>query len=275
MNPSARPRLWTLAVSILLHAAVIGFLATLRFPQPIPPHYRPVALLASRYVDVAPGTAPPSPHQSSIHRLPRAFHVPDPLPQPAAATPAILDAEPALVLSTDIPQLQPPPLVKELPPVRTVKPAGFSAVESNVDMLTRRRPAEVGGFDAAAAVPDKLPAGKIASGSFGDASVAVDASRVKKSTHAASFLPAEIISKPRPVYTQEARTLRIEGEVLLEVLFGASGQARVLRTIRGLGHGLDENATAAARAIQFRPATRGDEVVDSTAVVRIVFQLAY
>ena len=86
---------------------------------------------------------------------------------------------------------------------------------------------------------------------------------------------AEILVKPRPAYTEEARRLRIEGEVLLEVLFEASGEARVLRTIRGLGHGLDENAIAAARAIQFRPAKRGDAAVDSTAVVHIVFQLAY
>jgi hypothetical protein len=42
-----------------------------------------------------------------------------------------------------------------------------------------------------------------------------------------------------------------------------------------LGHGLDENAIAAARAIQFRPAKRGDTAADSTAVVHIVFQLAY
>jgi TonB family protein len=67
----------------------------------------------------------------------------------------------------------------------------------------------------------------------------------------------------------------MEGEVLLEVLFAASGEARVLRTIRGLGHGLDENAIAAAREIQFRPAQRDGKATDSTAVVHIIFQLAF
>src|SRR5439155_18652359 len=54
--------------------------------------------------------------------------------------------------------------------------------------------------------------------------------------------PVEILFKPKPQYTQEARTLKLEGEVLLKVLFTAGGQARVLDVVQGLGHGLDENA---------------------------------
>ena len=62
---------------------------------------------------------------------------------------------------------------------------------------------------------------------------------------------------------------------MLQVLFAASGQLRVLATVRGLGYGLDENAVAAAEAIRFRPAESAGVAVDSTAVVHIVFQLAY
>lgn len=69
--------------------------------------------------------------------------------------------------------------------------------------------------------------------------------------------------------------MAIEGEVLIEVLFSASGQARVSRVLRGLGHGLDEQAVDAAERIRFRPAMRGGAPVDSSAVVHIVFQLAY
>ena len=87
--------------------------------------------------------------------------------------------------------------------------------------------------------------------------------------------PVEILSKPKPVYTEEARGRRIEGEVLLRVLFSASGQVQVLATVRGLGYGLDEQAVAAAEAIHFRPAERAGVAADSTAVVHIVFQLAY
>jgi TonB family protein len=85
----------------------------------------------------------------------------------------------------------------------------------------------------------------------------------------------EIISKPTPVYTQEARQLKLEGEVLLEVMFGATGQLHVNRVVRGLGHGLDEAAMAAANHMRFKPALRNGSPVDSTAIVHVVFQMAY
>jgi TonB family protein len=64
--------------------------------------------------------------------------------------------------------------------------------------------------------------------------------------------------------------------VLLEAVFTASGQVEVQRVVRGLGHGLDESAMSAARAIRFKPARTADgQPVDSTAIVHIVFELAY
>lgn len=109
---------------------------------------------------------------------------------------------------------------------------------------------------------------------FGDAAIE-RATRPAAKSNVASAKPIEILAKPRPEYTSEARQLQIEGEVLVEVLFAASGEASVLAVVRGLGHGLDENALAAARAIRFHPAERDGETVDSKAIVHIVFQLAY
>ena len=85
----------------------------------------------------------------------------------------------------------------------------------------------------------------------------------------------EITFKPNPAYTEEARGLKLEGEVLLEVSFGANGQLHVNRVVRGLGHGLDENAIAAANKMRFKPAMRNGQPMDSTAIVHVVFQLAY
>jgi len=87
--------------------------------------------------------------------------------------------------------------------------------------------------------------------------------------------PVEITYKPNPVYTDEARQLKLQGEVLLEVMFGANGQLRVKRVVRGLGHGLDEAAIAAANKMRFKPALRNGSAVDSTAIVHVLFQLAY
>jgi TonB family protein len=91
---------------------------------------------------------------------------------------------------------------------------------------------------------------------------------------AAKITPAEILSKPTPIYTDEARSKRIEGEVLLEVVFEASGKLRVVKIVRGLGHGLDDAAVHAAEQIRFKPALKDGQPSDSTAVVHIIFQLA-
>ncbi|MBZ5510104.1 MAG: energy transducer TonB [Acidobacteriia bacterium] len=90
----------------------------------------------------------------------------------------------------------------------------------------------------------------------------------------ADALPVQIISKPTPSYTPDARAARVEGEVLLEVEFSASGKLHVLRIVRGLGHGLDESAIRAAEQIRYKPATRGGAPIDSTATLHIVFQMA-
>jgi hypothetical protein len=49
----------------------------------------------------------------------------------------------------------------------------------------------------------------------------------------------------------------------------------VNRVVRGLGHGLDEAAIKAASQMRFKPAQRVGTPVDSTAIVHVVFQLAY
>jgi TonB family protein len=88
------------------------------------------------------------------------------------------------------------------------------------------------------------------------------------------MVPAEILSKPTPIYTEEARSKRIEGEVLLEVVFEATGRLHVVKIVRGLGHGLDDAAVHAAEQIRFKPALKDGQPSDSTAVVHIIFQLA-
>jgi TonB family protein len=90
----------------------------------------------------------------------------------------------------------------------------------------------------------------------------------------AKIVPAEILSKPTPIYTEEARAKRIEGEVLLQVILEASGKLRVLKIVHGLGHGLDDAAVHAAEQIRFKPALQDGQPSDSTVVLHIIFQLA-
>jgi TonB family protein len=111
-------------------------------------------------------------------------------------------------------------------------------------------------------------------GGFGSV-VAGTAHKTQAVTQAAAFKPVVILSKPDPVYPPEARRLHIEGQVTLSVLFGSTGNLRVLRVVEGLGHGMNQAAVAAANRITFKPAERDGRPVDSTATVHIIFQLAY
>ena len=110
---------------------------------------------------------------------------------------------------------------------------------------------------------------------FGNQEIAQNVPHVQRVDGGPATTAVEIIDKPSPVYTQEARNLRLEGEVLLEVQFGANGKLQVNRVVRGLGHGLDEAAITAANHMRFKPALRFGQAVDSTAIVHVVFQLAY
>jgi TonB family protein len=86
--------------------------------------------------------------------------------------------------------------------------------------------------------------------------------------------PVEITSKPSPAYTDEARALKVEGVVRLEVVFLASGEVRVVRVLDGLGHGLDEAAAQAAERIRFQPARAAGVAVDLRTTLHITFRLS-
>jgi TonB family protein len=115
--------------------------------------------------------------------------------------------------------------------------------------------------------------GTVAKGSFGDnmyGSAPAPAARPQEP----EATPIVVLAKPLPVYTAEARQLKIEGDVTLQVRFSASGQVQVLRVIAGLGHGLDEQAKLAAERIRFKPATKGGQPVDEVSIIHVTFQMA-
>jgi TonB family protein len=114
----------------------------------------------------------------------------------------------------------------------------------------------------------------VATGGFGSEQVVHGGPKIQAQDAGPAATPVEITFKPQPVYTDEARSLKLEGEVLLEVNFSANGTLHVNRVVRGLGHGLDEAAIAAANKMRFKPALRSGQPVDSTAIVHVVFQIA-
>jgi TonB family protein len=117
--------------------------------------------------------------------------------------------------------------------------------------------------------------GTVQAGGFAAAATGVDAPKAKQAEAVAAVQAVEILAKPNPQYSEEARKLGLEGEVLVQVVFPASGPVQVVRVTKGLGHGLDEAAVRAAEQIRFKPAMQNGQPVDFPATVHIVFQIAY
>src|SRR5688572_5505333 len=65
--------------------------------------------------------------------------------------------------------------------------------------------------------------------------------------------PLRIVSKPKPPYTDAARTNQVTGTVILKVTLLGSGQVGGITPVRRLPDGLTEQAIAAARLIKFEP----------------------
>jgi len=117
--------------------------------------------------------------------------------------------------------------------------------------------------------------GKVQSGGFADATVADNTPKKKAASGDAPTTMVDILDKPHPQYSAEGRTLRLEGDVVLDLVFQADGTVQVNQVISGLGHGLDEAAVRAAQQIKFKAAKRDGQPVDFPARVRIEFRLAY
>jgi TonB family protein len=116
--------------------------------------------------------------------------------------------------------------------------------------------------------------GKVVSSGFGD-QAATDAPKKKAAAGGPADTPVDILDKPKPEYTAEGRSLKLEGDVVIDVVFLSNGTIQVNRVVNGLGHGLDEAAVRAAQTIKFKPAKREGQPVDFPARVRIEFRMAY
>ncbi len=290
-----RPRSTSLTGSIAVHLAILLTIYAIR-PVKAPAPRASVTQLM--YVPT------PKPAPKPVVKMP----VPPIItaPRRLAVLPVLEAPKPQLTLNLPAPPelapVRPDPLPEVKPveiaaaaPVRVIQPAGFAAVPTAAMPAAPKLPVATGAFEAAqsgAARPG--PANAVVSAGFGDAgtapaaprqraavvgsfgaAVAADPASQPAAPRAASAEPLEILDKPRPAYTEPARKARVEGDVLLEVLFAKSGTLRVLRVVRGLGYGLEQNATDAAAKIRFRPAKEDGRAVDTVAMVRISFQMAY
>lgn len=82
-----------------------------------------------------------------------------------------------------------------------------------------------------------------------------------------------ILSKPEPVYTEEARQNQITGTVVLSALFSETGEVTNIQVIKGLSHGLNERAIEAAKRITFVPAESNGKKVSFRMTLEYNFNL--
>lgn len=85
--------------------------------------------------------------------------------------------------------------------------------------------------------------------------------------------PPTVIQRVEPQYSEEARKARYQGTVVLEAIVRRDGTCDIIRVVRSLGFGLDENAMQALKQWRFRPGMRNGVAVDVSLNIEVNFNL--
>jgi periplasmic protein TonB len=85
--------------------------------------------------------------------------------------------------------------------------------------------------------------------------------------------PPTVLSRVEPQYSEEARKARYQGTVVLEAIVKRDGTVDILRVVRSLGFGLDENAIQALKQWRFKPGMRNGIPVDVALNIEVNFNL--
>ena len=83
----------------------------------------------------------------------------------------------------------------------------------------------------------------------------------------------DLLREVRPEYTDEARRMGVEGDVVLEIIVRSDGTVGDIKVVQGLRGGLDRRAIDAVRQWRFAPARRHGTPVDVVVEVAVEFKL--
>jgi outer membrane biosynthesis protein TonB len=86
-------------------------------------------------------------------------------------------------------------------------------------------------------------------------------------------LRPRIIHREKAVYTCKAKEEKIEGRVILQVVFNKNGRVTDIIPIKELPHGLTEQAIGTAYLIKFTPAMKDGKPVSVRGSLEYVFDL--
>lgn len=87
-----------------------------------------------------------------------------------------------------------------------------------------------------------------------------------------SLRPTILYREPAP-YTPKAKAEKVEGTIILQVVFHETGQITNVIVIRGLPHGLSDQAINAAHSVRFIPAMKDGRPVSVRGTLEYTFNL--
>lgn len=90
---------------------------------------------------------------------------------------------------------------------------------------------------------------------------------------ATANLKPQILYQEKAKYTEGARQNRVQGTVVVSVVFTADGRVSAARVVRGLPDGLNDEAIKAAQKIKFRPAMKNGQPVSVRMAIEFTFNL--
>ena len=230
--------------SLLLHAlAIMAVLAMVKYGLPKGPA---LAILHAPFPYVfAPAQAPPTDHSSLAASLGRRGGGGDNNPEPARR--GFLPPHSAIQLA---PPRWPDQQNHTLPVTVTIFDAGAPSTVAPTSDLGLPQ----GLLDTNSAGPGHKGIGAGEDGGVGNRRGTGDGESDDTGPYAPGFLMPTCSYCPTPVYTDEARHLKVQGTVTLRIKVGTDGRAMGIRLLRGVGYGLEERAIETVRTWKFKPA---------------------
>jgi TonB family protein len=262
-------------------ALVLLFLAVGHSVQP---------MLVQKHYFVATLYGPPLPHVAPVKvALPAISKTVTPIvtpsPTPVSVQLPHLDA-PKIARH----QVQPEPGPPIVQPVLAAPVPAISTASTGIHVVLAPQPKAAMAVNDTQPHPHLDPVVKVAKAAFAQETVAHTNDKQVASAftvHQATLQPAvaeqhragadssraELLSSPLPAYTEEAKGLRIQGDVVLRLRVGTDGSATVLQVVRGIGHGLDESAQKSVAQYRFKPAMRDGVAIEQIVTITVAFKL--
>lgn len=229
-------RLWSpsLLIAVVLVAMVHAVLAYWLWQLKQAEPIKPIEIMSMQWIDERPEVAAQPPEET---------------PPPAPIEPV---EEPEPVLTKEVAPTPPPPPVEKLKPKPKPKPTPKPVEKPKVPVA---EPVEASAPTQPAATQEVA------------ASTPVKEQPLIQAT-------ADYLNNPKPSYPRASKRLGEEGEVRLRVQVSKGGQVLAVQLKRSSGYErLDKAAIESVQQWRFKPATRGDEALESWVEVPVKFVL--